>query len=100
MQFFGELRNASISVLNLPRGHETPSEDRDTVPAHLWSVLLELSALLNEPLSGLFALILPVCQYCCGGIKFSLWGDQEGKSKIIICSFYQEGSSVSWWGRE
>jgi hypothetical protein len=70
--FSGELGNVSVNVLHFPRGHKTPSEDCDTVPAHLWSVLLEFSALLNEPLSGLFALILPVCQYCCGGIKFSL----------------------------
>lgn len=89
--FSEELRNISISILNLPRGHETPSEDCDTVPAHLWSVLLEFSALLNEPFSGLLTLILPVCQYCCGGIKFSLWGDQERKSKIIICNLSQEG---------
>lgn len=90
--FSEELRNVSISILNLPRGHETPSEDCNKVPAHLWSILLEFPALLNEPFSGLLTLILPVCQYCCSGIKFSLWGDRERKSKIIICSFYQEGS--------
>lgn len=39
---------------------------------YLWSVLLELPALLDEPLPRLLALILSVRQYCCGGIEFPL----------------------------
>lgn len=56
---------------------------------HLWSVLLELSALLNEPLSRLLAFILPVCQYCCGGIEFPLSREtkkREDKIVIAVCT--------------
>lgn len=61
-----------------------PSETGTEMPPHLWSVLLELAALLNEPLSGLLAFILPVRQYCCGGIEFPLSRETEREDKIVI----------------
>lgn len=61
-----------------------PSETGTETPPHLWSVLLELAALLNEPLSGLLAFILPVRQYCCGGIEFPLSRETEREDKIVI----------------
>lgn len=56
--------------------------------AHLWGVLLELSALLDEPLSRLLAFILPVRQYCCGGIEFPLRREtrREGEIVIALCT--------------
>lgn len=56
--------------------------------AHLWGVLLELSALLDEPLSRLLAFILPVRQYCCGGIEFPLQREtrREGEIVIALCT--------------
>lgn len=58
--------------------------DLNEMLPHLWSVLLELSALLNEPLSRLLAFILPVRQYCCGGIEFPLSRETKGEDKIVI----------------
>lgn len=57
---------------------------------HLWSVLLEFSALLDEPLSRLLTFILPVCQYCCGGIEFPLSREKKREDKFEIAFYIEE----------
>lgn len=72
-------------LLNMSEGRETPLKDTWTVlRPHLWSVLLELSALLDKPLSGLLAFILPVRQYCCGGIEFPLSRETQRKTRLSL----------------
>lgn len=63
--------------------------DQHGMSPHLWSVLLEFSALLDEPLSRLLTFILPVCQYCCGGIEFPLSREKKREDKFEI-AFYTE----------
>lgn len=69
------------------------SETWTALRPHLWSVLLELSALLDKPLSRLLALILPVRQYCCGGIEFPLLRHKKG-GQDCHCAAYQRTSHL------
>ncbi len=51
--------------------------------AHLWSILLELAALVDEFFPGLLAFILSVGQGCGGGIQFFLWTDKGNDSDEV-----------------
>lgn len=64
--------------------------DQHGMSPHLWSVLLEFSALLDEPLSRLLTFILPVCQYCCGGIEFPLSREKKREDKFEIAFYIEE----------